>query len=350
MAESLAVHQPETDLIGVQSQPPDSGWEPHTVHTHYFGFQVPEAGIGAFTYLRYQPYFSLSQGSVIIFEGLDHHSPLDMAYLDWQMTMPYPSVEGSTITAVNGYRIEFLELGRRAVISYQSPDASFEIEQTAVTPLVARGAVIPGENLHASHQPGGSEQFMHCVGELRLRGRTYPVDCYMPRDRSWRQSRTEERGGRHDPPIAWTPIYFPDSELAFNQVGFESADTNPVWAGALAIPAGAPEHHFAWVCDHGELRELTRVHRAVDELHPFFPAPLRQRIEATDSAGVEYRFTGEAVALAPIPSWPNAFTWDSVIRWTDQNGLVGYGPCQGIWYDAFARLMKGRREEHRNGR
>jgi hypothetical protein len=200
---------------------------------------------------------SLSQGSVIICQGLDHRMPLDMAYLDWQMTMPYPTVDGSKITAANGYRIEFLELGRQARITYESADAAFDITQTAVTPLVARGAVIPGENLHASHDPGGSEQFMHCTGELRLRGETYAVDCYMPRDRSWRQSRTEERGGRHDPPVAWTPIYFPD---------------NP-----------------------------------------------------------------------PIPSWPNAFTWDSVIRWTDDAGRIGYGPCQGIWYDAFQRLMKDRR-------
>jgi hypothetical protein len=165
----------------------------------------------------------------------------------------------------------------------------------------------------------------------------------MPRDRSWRQSRTEQRGGRHDPPVAWTPIYFPDTRLAFNQVGFESPETEPVWAGALAIPPGAPEYHFAWICADGELREVTDVRRSVDELHPQLPAPLRQTIEARDDSGARYRFTGEAVALAAIPSWPNAGTYDSVVRWTDADGHLGYGPCQGIWYDGFARLMKMRR-------
>lgn len=348
MPLSLSIHAPDTDLIGITPEA-DRQWEPHTVHTHYFGFQVPEAGIGAFTYIRYQPYFALSQGSVIIFQGLDHRSILDVAHLDWRMTMPYPTVEGNRITTANGYSIEFLELGRSARITYDTPDASFDIVQTAVTPLVARDAVIPGENLHATHAPGGSEQFMHCTGTLQLRGETYDVDCYMPRDRSWRQSRTEERGGRHDPPIAWTPIYFPETELAFNQVGFESPGTKPVWEGALEIPAGAPGHHFAWVCDGGELRDLVEVRRSVDELHPEFAAPLRQTIEATDSAGVSYRFTGEAVALAPIPSWPNAFTFDSVVRWTDGGGRVGYGPCQGIWYDAFQRLMRERTGARRGG-
>jgi hypothetical protein len=330
LTTEIAVHGPETDLIGVVAG--EEGFEPHTVHTHYFGFQVPEAGIGAYTYIRYQPYFPLSQGGVVIFQGFDHRVPLDAAHLDYRMTMPYPTVDGPVITTTNGLCVEFLELGRRARITYESPDAAFDVTQVAVTPLVARGAVIPGENLHASHQPGGSEQFMHCTGELRLHGADYPVDCYMPRDRSWRQSRTEARGGRHESPIAWTPIYFPDAELAFNQVGFESP----------SIPGASPLHHFAWVCDHGELRSVTSVHRSTDALHPYVPAPLRQTIIAEDVTGATYRFTGEALALAPIPSWPNAGTYDSVVRWTDEAGRIGYGPCQGIWYDAFQRLMKER--------
>src|ERR1700677_4672541 len=42
-AMTLQIHRPETDLIGVE--PGGPGWEPSTVHTHYFGFQVPEAAI-----------------------------------------------------------------------------------------------------------------------------------------------------------------------------------------------------------------------------------------------------------------------------------------------------------------
>jgi hypothetical protein len=263
------IHPPETDLIG--TDPSGGDWEPGTVHTHYFGFQVPEAGIGAFTYIRYQPYFPLSQGNVIIFQGTDNVSHLDIAYLDWQMAMPYPDTDGQTITTASGYRVEFLELGRTARITYSSEDGStaFDVLQEAVTPLIARGAVIPGENLHVSHEPGGSEQYMHVTGWLRLNGDEYDVDCFMPRDRSWRQSRTEQRGGRHDPPIAWTPIYFPDTGLAFNQVGFEAPDSNPAWAGALEIPEGMPTHHFAWVHDQDGLREVTEVRREVQEYHRF---------------------------------------------------------------------------------
>jgi hypothetical protein len=184
---------------------------------------------------------------------------------------------------------------------------------------------------------------MRCTGELVLRGKRYEIDCHPPRDRSWRQSRTEQRGGRHDPPIAWTPMYFADGELAFNQVGFESPDTDPAWRGLLEIPHGMPTHHFAWVCREGRLCEITDVRRRVIKQHPRLHFPLEQEIEATDANGVEYRFRGTATAAAPIPSWPNASTFDSVVRWEDAGGHVGHGPCQGVWYDAFQQAMKGRR-------
>jgi hypothetical protein len=269
---------------------------------------------------------------------------LDMAFSDYEMTMPYPELDGNVITTVNGYRIEFLELGRHARVSYSSKDGEtrFEFEQVAVTPLVARGAVLPGENLVTELEPGGSEQFMHCTGELVLHGKRYEIDCHPPRDRSWSQSRTEQRGGRHDPPVAWTPMYFTDGDLAFNQVGFESPDSQPAWDGLLEIPQGAPTHHFAWISEKGQLRNVTHVRRNVIRQHPQLHLPLEQTIDAQDEDGNEYRFHGTALALTPIPSWPNAASYDSVVRWEDQNGRVGFGPCQGIWYDAYQHAMKQR--------
>jgi hypothetical protein len=81
----------------------------------------------------------------------------------------------------------------------------------------------------------------------------------------------------------------------------------------------------------------------VQELHPQIHAPMHQTISARDSAGNDYRFTGETIAIASIPSWPNAATFDSVIRWADAHGHLGYGPGQGVWYHAFQHTMKGQR-------
>ena len=127
--------------------------------------------------------------------------------------------------------------------------------------------------------------------------------------------------------------------------GPRNVGENPrAWAGALSIPEGMPTHHFAWVCDRGELREVTEVRREVQELHPGIYAPMKQTISAKDDAGKRYRFTGESIAIASIPSWPNAATYDSVISWTDDRGRMGYGPGQGVWYDADQQVMKERRD------
>ena len=43
--------------------------DPYTVHTYYFGCNVPSAGIGVYIYLRTQPAFELAQGGASIFRG-----------------------------------------------------------------------------------------------------------------------------------------------------------------------------------------------------------------------------------------------------------------------------------------
>ena len=273
---------------------PERTWDPHTIHTHYFGFCIPEAQIGAFIYIRYHPYFPLSQGGVCIFRGLDNLYPLDMEHCDYVMTMPWPEIDGPVITTANGLRVEFLELGRRARVTYASADesVSLDVEANAVTPLAARGHVvrgrsshvIPGEELHRDLDPGGMEQMMRMTGELAIRGETFEVDCIYPRDRSWRQLRPETVGGSGAPPVSWTPFAFGE-DLSFNQVGFESPDSDPEWAGLFELPDGAPSHYFAWVWRDGELRPITRVRREVSEYHPLLLAPVKQQIEAEDSDG-----------------------------------------------------------------
>lgn len=322
---------PETDLIGLDPTEHAGRYGPHTTHTHYFGFQIPEAEIGCYSYIRYQPYFPLMQGSVQIFQGLDNRCVLDMAHLDYSMTLPWPAVDGNVIATSRGYRIEFGELGRKARVTYRSADgrAAFELEQTALSPLVGRAAVIPGEDHAAALQPGGSEQFMHCVGELTLHGRTYAIDCNTIRDRSWNQDRTEDRRGRFDEPISWTPAYFDDG-VYFNQVGFEAVPDSP---GAM----------FSFRGRGDDLHDLVRVERIVTRTHPELYYPLAQEIEAEDADGNVLRMSGRALAATPVVAWPHAFAYDSVYRWETDTGQIGYGPCQGIWFEAHQHAMKSRR-------
>ena len=338
-------HPPETDLI--VPLPDGEHWDPHTIHTHYFGFSIPSAQIGAFLYLRYQPAFPLSQGGVAIFRGTDNVNLLDVDHLDYEITMPWPDIDGNTITTANGLRIEFLEPGRAVRISYSGIDGQTKLDviQTAVTPLLARGHVMPGEeNYHddPGRVPGGSEQFMHCTGRLELRGEHYDIDCYAIRDRSWRQVRKETQGGVPVPPVGWTPMYF-GPDLIFNQAGFEAPDTGPEWLGLYEIPDGAPTYHFAWLHSNGETKKITRVRRNVLERHPQTFASLRQELEAEDDDGRVYRFAGEAIAAAALPAWPNVAFHDSVYRWEDEQGRVTHSTYQEVWFDRYHRAVKARR-------
>jgi hypothetical protein len=183
--EMLAVHAPETDLIVSQ---PGAGetWDAHTIHTHYFGFCIPEAQIGVFTYIRYQPAFPLSQGGVMVYRGLENKFLADSLFHDYQITMPWPEIDGNSFSIANGLTYDFVEPGRRARLLFTSDDGgtSFDIDAVAATGLAARGHVMPGEELHLDQASGGSEQFMHCTGWLKVAGEEFEVDSYYPRDRS----------------------------------------------------------------------------------------------------------------------------------------------------------------------
>lgn len=339
----MGTQPPETDLWLPQPAA-EQRWDPHTIHTYYFGFSVPDARIGAFLYLRCQPTFPLSQGGVCIFRGTDNVEYTDIAYLDFEITMPWPTVDENTITTDNGLRIEFLAPGERARVSYVSPDegTSLDVVADAVTPLLARGHVMPGEEDHhdRGHEPGGSEQFMHMTGELVLDGERHAVDCHGPRDRSWNQIRVEKRGAVPVPPVGWSPMYF-GPDLIFNQVSFEPLDTDPAWAGLYDV-GDRPSHHYAWVQRGQETRSITWVRRNVLEYHPDIHLPMRQEIDAEDEHGQRYHFRGEAIACASLPAWPNASFHDSVYRWEDDQGRVAHATYQEIWFDTYQKAMKRR--------
>ena len=343
---SLATAHPTTDLH--LPLPPDGvAWDPHTIHTHYFGFSIPEAQIGCFIYIRYQPAFRLCGAGVSIYQGTDNHTPLDASHLDYVATAPWPEIHGTTITTMNGLTIDFLEPGRMATIRYESSDgrASFFITQTALTALVARGHVMPGEEDHHSRMgaSGGSEQFMHCTGTLTLGSQTFPIDCTSVRDRSWSQVRTEQRPSVDIPPIGWSPMYF-GPDLAVNQVGWEHPDTNPAWADLHNLPPDQPTHHFGYVMTGSEIRPIVDVRRNVLEYDPVEFSALRQELDIRDDIGREFHFDGEAIALCPVPAWPNLMAHDSVYRWKDSAGRFSFGPYQEMWSQTYHHAMvRGRR-------
>src|SRR5207237_10682535 len=124
-------------------------------------------------------------------------------------------------------------------------------------------------------RPGGSEQSRPSGGGRVGGGVRHAVDGHPIRDRSWRQVRSE-REVVH-PPVAWSPMRFGD-DLMFNQVGFESPDTGPVWKGLFDVPDDARTFHFGWIWVDGDARPLTRLRRDLARDHPDLFAAREQEI------------------------------------------------------------------------
>jgi hypothetical protein len=345
---SIAIQPGSTDL---HLPLPAAGEQvdPYTVHTHYFGLSIPEAELGAFIYARYQPGLRLCQGGIVVFRGLHNDHVLDAEFHDYRATMAWPKVDGSTILLPNALSFQVVDPGELIRVRYTSPDGSvsLEVEQRAVTPLLARGYIMPGEDDHhdrdGDEKPGGIEQFMHCTGELVLRGERHDVDCRAVRDRSWSQIRGEDPGGaRRHPPLGWTPMSFGD-DLSLNATSIEHPDTSPAWASVYDMGENPRIHHESWIVRDGVPRRLVSVRRDVLEYHPTMYAATRQVLDVVDEDGEEMRFEGEAIAMSAVHAWPNIAFHDSVYRWTDAQGRTTHCTYQEVWYDEYQRAMTARR-------
>lgn len=344
-----ATHPPESDRYLDLPQAGDT-WDPAMLYTYYHGMHIPEERIGAYIYFLGRPTFGMCQGGVLIFQGDQNYDPLDMAYMDYEMTMPWPTLDERSLTTDNGLRIEFVELGSKNRLTYKSPDGDtwFELIADAVTPLYARGHIIPGEDIHgdASKAPGGTEQMTHVTGELVLRGRHYDVDCFNPRDRSWRQIRTESRHRRAElptlPPVGWTPMYF-GPDLIFNSAGYVTPSTHPYWEGLYDVDPAKPSHYFAWMMIDGEDRPVTRVTRTVHEIHPFLYSAQKQEVEVEIEGGETFHFTGETTAMCAGAAWYNAAIRIGTSHWVDSGGRECDNTYQEMWFDdIFQRAMNER--------
>lgn len=342
----FATHPPETDLL-LPGPDPGEELDPHLVYTYASLLSLPDAGLCAFLYVKCKPCFPLAEGGFMVFRGLANVDPIDMAYTDYQFTMPWPGIEDGVVALANGVRVDVVEPGARLRLSYRSPDGrtALDVESTAVTPLLARGHVIPGEERHdatGARVKGGSEQMMHSVGELVLHGERFAVDCVDGRDRSWGQRRSEFRDDIAFPPAIWTPMWFGD-DLAFNQVGYEHPDTDPSWAGVFDVPADRPTHHNAWVIVGGDVRAVCEVRVDVHARHPFLIMPTALTVGATDATGQTHAFRGEALAMTALPTWPQSVLRQAMYRWESADGRACVSSGQEMWWDqAYQHALNAR--------
>lgn len=137
------------------------------------------------------------------------------------------------------------------------------------------------------------------------------------------------------------PICFGE-DFSLNTTSIEPLDTDPAWADFYELPEGLDRSVYSWLVVDGEPLRVAQVRRNVRSYHPILFAATEQDLHVEDEQGRVYTFSGEAIAMNPMYSWPNIGFCDSVYRWTDAKGRICYSTYQEIFYDKYVRGMRAR--------
>lgn len=307
-----------------------TGWESEAdsvTQTWYWGFSVPEAAINCFAYCWTHPNLHVVTGGLMIYQGMKPQ-PLACELFDLRTFNNMDLVgDGSDIRFPNSMRVEVIEPLQHVRLTFDDPsrETSVDVDIRATAPPLMRS-----NNRHF-------EQVMKVTGILILRGKTYVVDCYNVRDRSWGEPRPEDHATL--PPYTWVTGAFGE-EFAFNLGAHDDPAKNPEWLGTYNL---APETIFkdGWVQIDGKQRRIARASKITRREFPQC-RPLRHEIEMEDTAGRSYVITGDLVAQSGWGGWPNIICHLGLVKWSWE-GRTGYGESQEVqWNDYIWRFGQER--------
>lgn len=323
--DALGQARPEDDLLHREAH---AGMEGDSLtETQYFGFNVPEEGIHGLTYMWHHPNLKVVTGGLMVWRG---EKPLSMAaeLFDFRAYMN-DSVLANDLHDYrldNGYGVKILEPNKRFHLTYtdEARGNAIDLISEAVMPIA-----MFGDGKHF-------EQGMRVRGALLLRGKSYDVDCYNIRDRSWAKLRPEVIVP--GPPVAWMTGAFGD-DFIFNCNLMDHAGSNPQVQPPFEI---SPEKALngGWVWRGGKLLRVTAARKTVKRDDQMF-RPRSIALHMTLEDGSEITANGTMVASCPYATWPNIMAHISLIRW-DVDGRIGYGDEQDvIWNDFAVTVQQG---------
>ena len=193
--------------------------------------------------------------------------------------------------------------------------------------------------------PAAASSSCTAPATLVLDGERYDVDCYAPRDRSWRQVRKETRGGGAGPAgrlvadvLRRRPDLQPDQ--------LRGAGHRPGVERRLRRARRTARRTTSRGCSTGdETKQITRVRRNVLEYHP---QTLRGAAPGDRGRGRGRRGStasrGEAIATARAPGVAERrpSTTASTAGRTSRAGST-HSTYQEVWFDRYQRADEGAR-------
>lgn len=322
---------PEDELLHpeMNAEVPDDG----ATETQYFGFNIPEEHIYGMGYFWHHPNLGTVTSGVQAWRGNKRHH-LACELYDFRAYQSDSMLDGNIDQHVTpcGYQVEIIDPFKKMRIQYadNTRDNAFDIVYTAVTPP----AMLPNRKHF--------EQVMKTQGTLTLRGKTFTVDGYNVRDRTWAEVRPQEPV--QFPPAVWLTGVFSD-DFAFNCMVTDHPDHSPDWEGIYAIPADAALKG-GWVYRDGK---FTRIVRAIktSERHEESLVPENHQLEIEDEDGAVYRLEGVITTTAPSGFWYNAQIDLGLVRWQCNGPGIenaeGWGDSQEVKWTDFVHAMQHRK-------
>jgi hypothetical protein len=308
------------DLLHPQhAQPGDTLTE-----TQYFGFNIPEENIYGFGYFWLHPNLEVVTSGVFVAQGIKR-SHLQAELFDVRAYVDSKSVLTNDLHSYrmpNSYGVDVIEPGRKMRVFYEDTRAKnrIEFEANAVMPVAMRA-----NNKHF-------EQTMKVDGELVLRGKSYRIDGFNVRDRSWGELRPED--AQLLPPMTWMTGAFGEG-FSFNCNAFDDPELNPDWHGKMQLPT-ANSFNDGWVYRDGELIRVISASK-ITRRDPQTGRPIAHEIKMTDAHGRVYAIKGAITAGVPWSGWPNVVVQLFLTRW-EWEGRVGWGDTQEVQWNDYTML------------
>lgn len=302
-AEDDLLHDPVTD-------------DPWWTETAWFGFAVPEADLCGSVYQIHRTNQGVLATAVYVWEpgteGL-HELPY---YRTWWHVPMDEDQRILDVDLISGLSVRTREPMRSYDLTYRDGgELELDLHWDALHPAVP---------LHVSGGMGHLDQLGRVRGRLVLHGEELEVDTIEMRDRSWTPRREATRSTHR----GYT---------------YGADDSGRGFFIATNRPPEADEHLISgWTLESGRTVAIAEGHRRITRDERGRPDGVE--IEVVDGDGRARRWRGEIRNRFALPTSPY-LAWMSLVRWTDEDGGVGWGQD----HDSFspARWRQTRRQAAR---
>lgn len=293
--------------------------------TNFFSFNIPEANILGYFYLLTRPKLGVCMSDITIQDRISHLWE-DQLLVDNRQHLVCPE-KLSDYSLPNGLSVKCVNPLRKYLIDYEGIDdteihleanalmAPYDMQDIDMDPLAKKR--------QSPHWEFGGhfELTAHIVGEARIRGKTYDVDCVDTFDRSW--------GAR------------PEWELP-NAVWLHASFGKRLTIHILTFSEPAKGNDFGEPLS-GYVLEDGKVYGVVDVKGRSVRSGILSMstyLEVTDIRGKKFVLTGGALSAAAWQPYSCTVYPQTFMQW-NLNGEIGYGLQQ----DASSRAYVSRNRD-----